>query len=121
MWPRWWPEGVASARSITGARSHALSRSFFHFCVVLPLDKGNHLLASELIDQAEGDRLITGGDATRMRAFRSARLTNCVSSRMSALAEQFAKDTWMREFISASASTFCTVTPEAPRAESGAS
>ena len=114
----WMRTSLNEKAQLTAGRSHALSRSFFHFCVVLPLDQGKDALALEMIEHAEGDGLVNGRDATRMRAFRSARLTNRVSSRVSAVAERIAKDTWMKEFIARSESTFCSVTPETSDAAS---
>jgi len=113
----WMRDSLHSRGMLTGARTRALSRTFFHFCVVQPIDQGNASLASELIAQAEGDTLVSIADASRMRAYRSVRLTNKVSSRLSAAADRFARETWVKELVSASPSTFCTVAPDAPDAE----
>lgn len=114
----WMRTSLNQKTQLSAGRAHALSRSFFHFCVVLPLDQGNDALALEMIDWAEEDGLVTGRDATRMRAFRSARMTSRISSRVSAVAERIAKDTWMKEFIAESDSTFCSVTPVTSEAAS---
>ncbi len=104
---RWMSGALNSSGKLTAARSHALARSFFHFCVVQPLDNGIPALAGELILEAEKHRLVGHADGARMRAYRASRLTRRVSSRASEFAERFARRTWMRDFFAGSASTFC--------------
>ena len=114
----WMGNTMRSRGELTDERSRSLSRSFFHFCVIQPIDQGHPSLASDLIAQAESDALVSTSDAARMRAYRSARLTNRVSSRMSAAADRFARETWVKELISESPATFCSIAPEAPDTES---
>ena len=113
----WMRNSLRSHGELTDVRSRSLSRSFFHLCVVYLIDQGNALLSAELIAQAESAALVSTSEAARMRAYRSVRLTNRISSRVSAAADRVARSTWVKDLISTSPSTFCTIAPDAPDAE----
>lgn len=107
-----WMVGSLKANGLmTPHRAVALARSFFHFCVRLPIDLGNHALAGDLIDDAARTGLISRGDARWMRVYRAGRVLSRPFGRARHYSDQFARRVWMRRFFSASASTFCTVPP----------
>jgi hypothetical protein len=122
------PDGLRNCASMTGwmkaqleqvgewtdARRNALGRSYFHVCVLKPVDAGDDCLATELLGLACGIGLMTVSQRRRIRIYAAVRRVLRASARATYYWNRLARRTFLSEYFANTPWTYGSVCPPSP-------
>jgi hypothetical protein len=99
------------------SRRHALIRSFFHVCVLRPVDGGEYQLAGELLAAAAANGVLTRAERRRFQGYVAVRRALRASARATYYWNRLVRRVVLREYFASTPWTYGSVCPPSPAAE----
>lgn len=110
----WMKAELEQAGKWTEPRRQALVRSWFHLCVLKPIDDGNFRLASELLAQGSGSELINVREYQRFKLYEVVRRGLRASARATYFWNRWVRSNILKEYFTNTPWTYGSVCPPSP-------
>lgn len=110
----WMKAELEQAGEWTETRRQALVRSWFHLCVLKPIDDGNFRLAWELLTQGSGSELINVREHRRFKLYAIVRRRLRVSARATYFWNRWVRSNILKECFTNTPWTYGSVCPPLP-------